>query len=96
MQIVTTENAFSNWPAFELELRDVLRVEFEAAAVDRVMDRTREAFDSMQLRKLTGSLREQLAADVLRYETWTQEFRAAKMRMLSHLIENFVALERAG
>ena len=94
MSIAVSANAFSNWPAFEKQLRQALAAELDAEAVERVMQRTQRAFKALQLRKLAGSLEEELSADVVHYETWNQDFHAAKMKVLLLLIDSFVSLER--
>jgi hypothetical protein len=93
VSIEVSANAFSNWPAFEKQLRHALAEQLDQDAVERVMQRTLRAFNAMQLRKLAGSLEEELAADVVHYETWNQDFHAAKMKVLLLLIDSFVSLE---
>ena len=91
--IIINTNAFSNWPAFEAELRDALTAQLAPDAAERVLVRTVRAFNAMQLQRLAGLLRQELAKDVEHYETWNQDFRAAKMKVLLMLIESFAAVE---
>jgi len=88
-------NAFLNWPVFERQLREALAAQLEPQVVDRVMQRTRRSFKAMPLRKLADSLEVELTGDMARYEVWSTDLRAAKMKVLSLLISSFVAIERS-
>jgi hypothetical protein len=88
-------NAFADWPAFEAQLRHALAAQIDPPAVERVMARTQDAFNVMQLRNLARSVNDDLAADLAHNVEWRQDFRAAKMKVLMLLVENFVSLERS-
>jgi hypothetical protein len=95
MSIVLVHNAFSNWPGFERELREKLSEQLDRESVERVMARTLHAFNAMQLRRLAGSLEEELALDARRHEIFNSDFRSAKRKVLSLLIDSFVTIEKS-
>lgn len=95
MSIDIRVDAFLNWPAFERKLREALAAQLEPDVVERVALRTRRSFKAMQLREMADSLDVKLTGSKAGYEPWSMDVRAAKTKVLSMLIDSFVAIERS-
>ena len=93
MELAIDANAFSNWPKFERELRVGLSATLPLEAVDRVMERTLHAYEAMRLANLVQAIPVEHGHQVRRREAWDKDFQAAQMKMLTLLIESFIALE---
>jgi len=88
-----SESMYLNRPKLEREIRERLTTTLEPDAVGRVMVRVQRAYADLQFPNALRGMPEEHAVQIMRYETFSRDFRLAQAAMFQALVNSFVALE---